>query len=251
MTPGACPRVEALGGGIFNAGVLDIEGTVVWGNTSQTLGGPGSGLLTSAGHNLIAQTSGFLIQGTGRGDLYDVDPLFASPDGSPLSTSPCVDAGGTPPVLASADLDDLPRLLDGDLDGLMVIDLGAREFSNVHVELTGNQAPGGTVTIASTGTAGLFTLLVFSTQPGEQPIGHYGTLLVGAPFTVLPYVPLPSSVDALVPVDAPIGATIVLQQAALGPIPGSGNLSNAVNRTSRAAPVTPHTPGPGSRRSDT
>jgi hypothetical protein len=87
---------------------------------------------------------------TGVGNI-DADPLFVDPNGPDgvigtqdddlrLSAgSPCIDAGDNSAVDPNGtDLDGNPRILDGDQDGIRVVDMGAYEFlppieANVHI----------------------------------------------------------------------------------------------------------------------
>lgn len=76
-------------------------------------------------------------------DNFDADPLFVDalgPDGLPWTGdedlhlqpgSPCIDAGDPAYVAqpGETDIDGDPRVLDGDVDGVAVIDIGADEFA--------------------------------------------------------------------------------------------------------------------------
>jgi len=188
------------------------------------------GAFTSLGHNAFDFAAP--AQGAEVSDLYDVDPQFAaSGSGVLLPTSPCIDAGDHSLTPSGLDLAGNPRLLDGDLDGAMVIDIGAHEFSNVQLGLDGDATPGGTLTFHTSGTPGLHTTLLFSAGAGEQMIAPYGTLLVGADFGRIPWLVAPAATDVLVPFGLPVGMTLVLQLVAFGPDAGTGNLSNAVTLT--------------------
>lgn len=79
-------------------------------------------------YSCIPYGSLFSWFGTG---CIDVDPQFLNPQTFRLSpSSPCIDAGtNTPPGgLANLDFDGNPRLLDGDLDQIVITDMGAYEY---------------------------------------------------------------------------------------------------------------------------
>ena len=67
--------------------------------------------------------------GTGNSSA---DPLFRdwlAEDYHLVSSSPAIDAGSnTAPAISSADLSGVPRIMDGNNDGLAVVDMGAYEF---------------------------------------------------------------------------------------------------------------------------
>ena len=66
------------------------------------------------------------------------DPLFVDPNGGDLRLlpdSPCIDQGDSnavPPEVTT-DLHDHPRILDGDCNGVAVVDMGAYEFGFAYI----------------------------------------------------------------------------------------------------------------------
>lgn len=72
------------------------------------------------------------IQGgwEGEGNI-DADPLFTDPNNGDFHLSPgslCIDAGDNSVVTELTDLDGNPRIIDGDNDGLAIVDMGTYEF---------------------------------------------------------------------------------------------------------------------------
>lgn len=109
-------------GGIFvDAGnTVLIANSVLWHNDGAPLGGPGSPLATSSN-----------VEGgwPGLGNI-DADPLFFAGFYRLGHGSPSIDAGdnGSVPSELLLDLAGRRRILDGDHDGLAVVDQGAFEF---------------------------------------------------------------------------------------------------------------------------
>jgi hypothetical protein len=68
----------------------------------------------------------------------NANPQFvdaASGDYRLLATSPCVDAGTNTFVVSTVDLDWHPRIVDGDLNGDSIVDMGAYEFLVLPIEI--------------------------------------------------------------------------------------------------------------------
>jgi hypothetical protein len=161
---------QARGGGIENAGVLDLTNVTIAHNLApvgggiahvapqggpkahlvntivalNTPGGDCSGVITSQGHNLASDSSCALKV---SGDRNDTDPRFAWPlqhaDGSayllPLDTelgrfSRAIDTGSAS-VCAATDELGTRRPVDGNADGTATCDLGAHEVPEAPVWL--------------------------------------------------------------------------------------------------------------------
>ena len=115
-----------------NAGFgLDLEGeatianSVFFGNLSGDLGSfpPGSVLNSLIGDGQL----------DGMDDNFADDPLLNDPAGGDFSLlpgSPAIDRGSDTFPAGAADLDGHQRVVDGDLNGTEVIDLGAAEFGS-------------------------------------------------------------------------------------------------------------------------
>jgi predicted outer membrane repeat protein len=226
---GVAPGFGGDGGGLMISHVL------VAGNTCAMTGGAPdcSGPISSLGYNLIGDTTGCTITGDGTGNQLDVDPLFADPgngDFTLRSDSPALDAGDPAVRVAGADAAGSPRVLDGDLDRKMVVDLGAYEFDNVHLEVTGQATPGGTLTFTTTGTAGLPILMLVGSVPGELLAPPFGTLFLDFtdPWLMVAWGSVPDQRSWSVDPSIPVPSEWILQPLVLDAATHAGNLGNAV-----------------------
>jgi hypothetical protein len=208
-------------------GSVLVENSIFRGNTGAEI--TGSGVTV----NFSCIEGGW--SGSGVGNI-DEAPLFANPalgryDLQP--GSPCVDAGDPSAVPQGTDSNGNPRLLDGDLDGSMAVDMGAYEYDNVRLAVTGRTWHD--LTLRTTGRGGLALFLVAGRRPGEALLPPWGSTLF-APSSLWFVVPLgttPANGRLGVPRDASVLATdVTLQALVLGAPKGRGsppgNFSNAV-----------------------
>lgn len=221
-----------LGGGLFVGSSCDLDHCVVAGNFAYS-GATHDvyGTVDSLGWNDVGDTNGATITGPGTNDLLDVDPQFADAangDFRLAATSPCVDSGDATLARSGRDVARNPRLLDGDLDGALVLDRGAHEFSNVALQVTGSATPGGVLAFDTTGTAGLPVFLVAGAATSELAVKKFGALFVdlAAPFLIVPFGTIPNSQNVAIDPSLPVPLTVYLQEAALAP--GAGNFGNLV-----------------------
>lgn len=188
------------------------------------------------GGNISGLDAGELRYSTGSAALagsngnINLDPKFAdlnAGDLTLLSTSPCIDKGdpADTPVLGQ-DFTGVPRFLDGDLNYTRRVDMGAYEFDNVRLEVTGNLTAGGSMTIDVSGKFGMTALMFVGVAPGAMPLAPAGTLFLDLSQTwfMTNWGTVPSNLTFPIPNDFP-PFPIYLQ--VLG-TPGGGvaNLSN-------------------------
>lgn len=205
------------GAGIRRAtGTASVTSSIAWSNAGGNFVG-----LTSA--DVSHSCGGF----AGLNGNVDVDPAFVDAPNGDLTLdafSPCLEAGHPAEAFTGADAGGMPALLDGDLDGVQVVDMGANEFSNVELVLTGDTSIGGTFFLEAQGTPGLPAVLGFGPAVGQVAVPQVGTVFfdpAGGFFTAA----FPSS-PAVVPVTLGGAAKFTAQLVVIG---GSGaNLSNAV-----------------------
>lgn len=102
----------------------------------------------------------------GEGNI-DADPLFADPAGGDyrlLGPSPCIDTGdnaAVPPDVTT-DLDGNPRMLDGDLDDVAVVDMGAYELLLIKVPV--DIKPGSCPNPLNTKSKGVLPVAILGTE---------------------------------------------------------------------------------------
>jgi hypothetical protein len=194
------------------------------------------GTLVSNGYNCIGDTTGCTITGDPTGNLLDVDPLYADPsngDYTLQSTSPCLDTGNPNDLPAGHDAAGHPRLLDGNLDRVMVLDMGAFEFDHVNLGITGSPTPGGTLVFDTEGSAGLPVLMFIGAVENERSVPPYGSLFIdlASPFLLVPWSTIPSTQYFQVPASFPVPLTLFFQEFAFGVSARTGNFGNEVRIT--------------------
>jgi predicted outer membrane repeat protein/parallel beta-helix repeat protein len=177
----------ADGGGICNdwSATSTMVNCIVWANSPHNV--TGSAIITYSA-----------IQGgwAGVGNI-DADPLFEAATLHLSAGSPCIDAGTNSPAggLPATDLDGNPRCLDGNGDGVAVVDMGAYEYGRGElptitlISPTDNQTVcGNTVTVEGTATddVGIASITIngqeVSFDPTENPVhfSHEISLAAGA-----------------------------------------------------------------------
>jgi hypothetical protein len=191
----------------------------------------------NGGGGFVGFTSSDLRYCNGSGALgsvggLDQDPLFLDLANGDLRLhpySPCLDRGE--PSDAPGGLDSLgfPRFLDGDLDGVQRIDMGAHEHDNVLAVIFGEARPGGTLTLATFTLPPIHTVfLAIGAGPDlELPLAPYGAFfpnLLGA-YVLVPWatsgsVSFPIPLEIFTPVD------LVVQEVGFAGAFDRGNTSN-------------------------
>ena len=239
---------QGYGGGIYcnTASNVVIRNAIVWNNTAST--GSQIAVLDTAslavsysdvqGGQAAAQVAATATLNWGSG-MLDQDPKYANAangDFLLLSGSSCIDAGdpASQPSF-EVELYGNPRLLDGLLDSNIRIDMGAHEFGNVHLEVTGPASPGTALQFETTGKPGLPVFLVMTTAPGQFYLPPFGGLLLDPtiPWLAFSWGAIPSNALLTIPVQVPTPQLLVFQELAINPTLTAGNVSNAVQLTIR------------------
>ncbi|MEW6744892.1 MAG: hypothetical protein AB1486_19225, partial [Planctomycetota bacterium] len=96
-----------------------------------------------------------------------------------LPKSECIDAADPSDSACDAlDLAGTPRSLDGRLDGVRRIDIGAREFDHILLEIEASLEPGGWLRVTTTGTPGLFVFLLAGNEHTPTCLEPYGPIFL-------------------------------------------------------------------------
>ena len=188
----AAAAIRIAGGG----GGIDLTDCIVWGDAPVQL--PTSpGMTVTARYSNIKGGAG--IAGTGN---IELDPQFVNAASGDLRLrpgSPCIDAGDPGYIAVGADVARHSRMTDGNLDRILRVDMGAHEASPVTLAITGTPAAGNTLTITTSGRAGLATML-WVDRPGQRFVPHAGTLFLANVGTYRSAWPgAPSTVQVVVP----------------------------------------------------
>jgi hypothetical protein len=169
------------GGGIYNAGSLQMHDTIVAGNVTysgQGLSGAPDldGNVASLGHNLVGNSAGG--SGYAASDLLDVDPQLGplQDTGGPTPTMALL--AGSPAINAGDDTDapaydqrglGFPRIVGG------AIDIGAFEFQMAVAPQVSRFTVAGFPSPITTGAAGVFTATAQNAD-GTTATGYTGTI---------------------------------------------------------------------------
>lgn len=177
------------GGGIYSTGDgtgndLDLENSILAGNTGNAGPDCGGYINSGVGHNLI-QTVGAdcTLGGVTTGNIIGQNPLLAAlannggptPTRALLTGSPAIDAGAPGTSCATTDQRGVARF-DGNYDGIVRCDMGAYEFNQPAANPAATTAP----VLPNTGFApGKVTRLV--EQPANKAYTAYNDLTLELP----------------------------------------------------------------------
>jgi len=166
-------------------------------------------------------------------DLDGPDDLLGTEDDDArlASTSPCVDSGNPDVSDGVMDCFGVPRNLDGDLDGAMVPDIGAAEFTNVMLSaaLSGRSDPAVKIDVQS--SVPMWGFLAVGVVPGNAVVPPLGALLIAptSGFGRLVLGPLPFHKDLTISAAVALPRRVLLQAVGLEPGGAVGNFSNLVS----------------------
>ncbi|MBI1380377.1 MAG: DUF1565 domain-containing protein [Planctomycetaceae bacterium] len=112
---------------------------------------------------------------------FELAPLFVDPQGLDYrlsALSPLVDLGSPTAPQVGIDLDIQPRLVDGDGDLIVRLDIGAYEYNPVGLAVSGNAVLGGVLDVDVTSPVGWLELVFAGFAPADIPLGGLGSLLL-------------------------------------------------------------------------
>src|SRR5262249_4102846 len=108
---------------------LVLVNNIIAFNSGGVYAAPGTAKPTVFGNNCLTNPVNYVNLEAGSGDVH-LDPHFVNPAAGEYhlrSDSPCIDTG-TILFAPTIDYDGIPRPLDGNGDGVPLIDMGAFEF---------------------------------------------------------------------------------------------------------------------------
>ena len=198
------------------SGRVDLENSVVWdGKSNLNQVQPSKAVARYS--NVWMKTNPL----SGPGNLSK-NPRFVDLGGGDLrlsKASPCVDAGDPSFATIGTDASGDPRRVDGDLDGVVSIDIGASEYTPLRLAIAGALATGEILTFDTTGEPGLATLMTAGRYSESVALVGLGTYLLDpsqSPFSVIPWFDTPSSFQVQLPPGLPAGEALTFVQVGFG-----------------------------------
>jgi parallel beta-helix repeat protein len=222
-------NVAALSGGAIETnrnGSALIKNSIIWADFAPL----GPEIHDTTGK--ITASWSLIFKGWPGTGVFDANPSFVdlpAGDYRLAAASPGIDAGDPSDTPAGFDPRGVPRFLDGDLDTIQRVDVGAHEFTNVTLDSGGRVSAGDSVLVLAKGTAGLPSFVALGFGTIELQLAPYGPLLLDPlkPIILgLSGATLPLSVVLTIPSPYTGPGTTYLQALILDPSTGAGNLSN-------------------------
>ncbi len=176
--------------------------TISWNNGAGNFAGFGVGdVIASDGDPALAGLNGNI----------DADPLFVDPSVGVgnldlLPLSPCINTGDQAAgISVFSDFREASRVLDAQLDGNMLADMGAYEYSRWRMDAVGAPRIGGAVTFTVTGDPGGLVVLLSGLLDGAFFAPPYGFILAGnATLSLITTVSVGTPVTSPIPADPSI-----------------------------------------------
>ncbi|MGE0145130.1 MAG: choice-of-anchor Q domain-containing protein [Planctomycetota bacterium] len=226
-----CTAAYNTGAGFFRSGTAwtgSVRSSLAFGNAAG---------FTGFAAGTVHYSNGVGISG-GTGNI-NADPMFVnagSGDLRLLSTSPCIDSGDPFDVPLGLDPFGFPRLLDGNLDAALRVDMGAFEFDHCLLLASGNFTPGGNIQLTHLSTPSIGAALLAIGLPAATPLPilNLGVLLVDpfGPFDTIAVAPT-GQTNFSIPLDLAVPLPMSFQLVGLSAPGLRGNFSNAASVTIR------------------
>jgi hypothetical protein len=214
-------RIDFLGKAIA---VMASEGPAVTSIGKKFPVGTAVGVVFENGEGPDSVIDGFTIE-----DYIGFESAVLCIDYRLTLDSPLLDEG---PAGQTGGIDAIgnPRVLDGDLDGMQRVDIGALEHDSTRLSVYGGTTLRGTVTFTTTAPSGWNYMLFVSPRSGDTPAPPYGSFLLalGGLRTVGSGTVPHEDVLSFPPTIALLGQELWAQSLALAPGGAVGNLSNAL-----------------------
>jgi hypothetical protein len=231
------------GGGILVSGNITtatLRGNIIVSNTSGgVLVASTQGVVSSDFDNVWNNTFNYSGLPAGPNSISG-DPLFAGPSNYHLArSSPCIDAVPAPHLTAAVDVDvdGDPRRIDGDLDGGTTNgaqpDMGADEFTEVRLSLSGAPAIGSGISFGFASPQPSLCFFAVADLTDNLTIEPFGSLLLGGMILVHAFSVTTVPVAVPIPNQPLLRGLSVHAQALITPIPvgPSGQFTNRVSIT--------------------
>jgi hypothetical protein len=197
-----------------------VENNLLWGNKVSLYHYRGTELRTIAAVNNLLYAK----------NNISADPKFVSPGNfRTMSSSPLIDKGQNMvgPTFAWRDYWDNSRILDSDLNGSMVTDIGTYEANNARVHIAGIPKPNAQINVRIDTSATVAGVMLLGVTPTRFLIDPYGYVFVSIPGAVILPWPVNANGFLTIPKTFQAGTALVWQGLVLNAT--GGNMTNLVD----------------------